>query len=186
MIKAITSSTAILFSNFSISTPTEIPIPFELGETSFSQPVLTDESAVDMEPFFDDNWTQEEYDQEIESIGYKKKSPCQAITDRPHRSYTNKNDASVHAWSKCDIPARSIGITTSLGRYRWYGVQWLNSSSKSKSGQKYVKATVHSRCKGQETYHYAGTSYHWAKFGRTSFHSNTYNDGANSPAKFSC
>ena len=101
---------------------------------------------------------------------------CVAHTEYPHFS---SGDASVHAWTRCDITTPSIYVKTHLYRVDWWG---LNSMAEKPAGpvvnKKFIEAVARSSCDGAPSRTYEAHSYHEATIGGNVYYLNTANSRA--------
>ena len=101
-------------------------------------------------------------------------SSCYGQTDRPHLSSHVPGTVNVIARTVC--PGESVYVETALYRDRWYGLQFLDSGSKSAFGS--VSTNAAWNCSGTGTYAYRAYSYHKAAISGHAYTSNS--------ARFTC
>jgi len=99
---------------------------------------------------------------------------CYGRTDDPHPS---GGDASVHGSTGCTggIIASDLQVTTNLYRVDWWGLNWMNSDTDTRTSGYQVEATPHSSCDGAPNREYAGLSSHHLFQGGENWYGNTSN-----------
>lgn len=101
---------------------------------------------------------------------------CGGRTDLPHRS---NGFASVHGVTHCSYAA-PLMASVSLGRERWWGMQWLANGYK-ESTTTSVNANAKWYCVGTGTYTYVGETYH-----RAMIHGSAHINYTRNSDRFSC